>query len=51
MTITPKLKSLISKGVDIEDINKAACDEGACIHLDRVQRSLYSKGVTSFEKC
>ena len=49
MTITPKLKSLISKGVDIEDINKAACDEG--MHtLRQSAEKLVLEGVTSFQE-
>ena len=49
MTITPKIKSLISKGVDIEDINKAACDEG--MHtLRQSAEKLVLEGVTSFQE-
>ena len=49
MTITPKLKSLISKGVDIEDINKAACDEG--MHtLRQSAEKLVLEGVTSYQE-
>lgn len=49
MTITPKLKSLISKGVDVEDINKAACDEG--MHtLRQSAEKLVLEGVTSFQE-
>ena len=49
MAITPKLKSLISKGVDIEDINKAACDEG--MHtLRQSAEKLVLEGVTSFQE-
>lgn len=49
MTITPKLKSLISKGFDIEDINKAACDEG--MHtLRQSAEKLVLEGVTSFQE-
>ena len=49
MTITPKIKSLISKGVDIEDINKAACDEGMYT-LRQSAEKLVLEGVTSFQE-
>ena len=49
MTVTPKLKSLISKCADIEDINKAACDEG--MHtLRQSAEKLVLEGVTSFQE-
>ena len=49
MTIQPKLKSIIFKGVDIEDINKASCYEGMHTRRQSAEKRVI-EGVTAFQE-